>query len=101
MAHGVPLILKGYKGDHPAREMVEPEYQKYIQVYGKARDSIDIFNDYSNMSIEDRQALADSAYKVLNKDIFSKNLENALYKTVEKKNQTLSQNSNLNEFFVA
>ena len=101
LAHGVPLILKGYKGHHPAKEMVEPEFQKYIRVYGKARDSIDIFNDYSKMSIEDRQALADSAYKVLNKDIFGQNLENALYKTIEKKKQTLSQSSNLNEFFVA
>ena len=98
LQYGIPLIVKGFKGEHPAHEMVEPEFRKYIHVYKSTKEIPGIFNEFSKMTLEERQSLADSAYRVMNKKLFTESLENALECAINKYAETNHSNG-LESFF--
>lgn len=88
LSRGIPLIVSNSNGMHPAQEMIEPEFAKYVYLYKNKKDFIEKINEFSLMTIEERQKLADSAYRIMSKDIFSSKLIELLSKTVEKYNTT-------------
>lgn len=97
LSNGVPLIVRGYKGIHPAYEMVEPEFRKYIHIYENKQDFVDKANQFMNMTIEERQALADSAYRVMNKKKFEQSLTKILRDSIVKYNST--KKTSIEDFF--
>ena len=86
LSKGIPLIVTNSKDSHPAQEMVEPEFAKYVYLYKNKTDFLEKVKEFSLMTIEERQALADSAYRVMSKEIFSNRLVELLNKTMEKYN---------------
>jgi hypothetical protein len=97
LSNGIPLIVKGYKGTHPAYEMVEPEFRKYIHVYENKKDFVDKANEFMNITLDERQSIADSTYRVMNKNNFYKNIETTLLKAIDKFNKT--KTNTLESFF--
>lgn len=93
LSKGIPLIVSNSNGKHPAQEMVEPEYAKYVYLYKNKKDFLEKVKEFSLMTVEERQALADSAYRVMSKEIFSNKLVELLNYTIEK------YNSNKNDIF--
>lgn len=90
LSRGIPLIVSNSGGSHPAQEMVEPEFAKYIYLYTNKKDFVEKVKEFSLVSIEERQALANSAYKLLSKDIFSANLRSVLEEAIVKYNDQKS-----------
>lgn len=86
LSKGIPLIVTNSKDSHPAQEMVESEFAKYVYLYKNKTDFLEKVKEFSLMTIEERQALADSAYRVMSKEIFSNRLVELLNKTMEKYN---------------
>ena len=96
LSRGVPIIVKGYKGEHPAKEMVEPKYQKYVHVYDGSKDDFrNKVREFSSITLSERKAIAQSCYKLTSKEQYSKNLESALNKSIIK----YKENSNSCLFF--
>jgi hypothetical protein len=84
LSKGIPLIVSNSKDSHPAQEMVEPEFAKYVYLYKNKTDFLEKVKEFSLMTVEERQALADSAYRVMSKEIFSNKLVELLNQTMEK-----------------
>ncbi len=96
LSRGVPIIVKGCKGEHPAKEMVEPKYQKYVHVYDGSKDDFrNKVREFSNITLSERKAIAQSCYKLTSKEQYGKNLESALNKSIIK----YKENSNSCLFF--
>jgi len=86
LSRGIPIIVKGIKNSHPAKEMVEPEYQKYVHIYENKKDFIDKVKEFSNVTIEERHQIANSCYKITSKNMYGNKLEKALNSAVLKFN---------------
>jgi len=97
LSNGIPIIVKGYKGTHPAYEIVEPEFRKYIHVYENKQDFVNKVNEFIGMTIAERQALADSAYRVMNKKKFEEKLIQILQNSIVKYNHT--KKTSIEDFF--
>jgi len=84
LSRGVPIIVKGYKDWHPAKEMLEPEYQKYVHIYKNKADFIDKVREFSNLTLAERKQIAQSCYNVTSKKQYGISLESALNKSIIK-----------------
>ena len=98
LSQGVPLILKGYKGYHPAFEMVDEQLHKYLQVCKTNKEMYAAAEAVHNLDISERQKIAASCYKLMNRDSYYQRLNTALCGTIEKyKDQ--NKPSGLGSFF--
>lgn len=88
LSRGVPLIVSNSNGKHPAQEMIEPEFSKYVYLYKNKTDLLEKVKEFTLMTVDERQALANSAYRVMSKDIFSSKIVDMLNKTIKKYNMT-------------
>lgn len=84
LSRGVPLFLKGYKGQHPAYEMVDPSMHKFLCICKNTKEMVDQYHKFSLMTLEDRKNLAKSAYDKFSKDVFKDKLEGSLEKVIRK-----------------
>lgn len=85
LSRGVPLILKGYKGLHPATEMVEPSMQKYVTIVKNTQEFNHAIARYMKTTFSERQDLAESCYKITSKENYKNNIEKLLTVALEKK----------------
>jgi len=86
LSRGVPIIVKGIKKLHPAKEMVEPKYQKYVHIYENKKDFIDKVKEFSNITMEERKQIANSCYRITSKNMYGNKLEKALNNAILKFN---------------
>jgi hypothetical protein len=84
LSRGVPIIVKGWHGKHPAQEMVEPEFQKYVHVLENKKDFITAVNEFSKMNLAERRALANSCLRVTSREKYRKDLETILFDAINK-----------------
>lgn len=84
LSRGVPIIVKGHKGNHPAKEMIEPEYQKYVHIYDNKDDFRNKVEEFSSITLSERKAIAQSCYNITSKNQYGKKLESALDKSIIK-----------------
>jgi hypothetical protein len=79
---------------HPATEMVGDDCKKYVYEFKSKDDFIQKVKEFSKMSLDERQKLADSCYKKMGWENFKKVWNNAALQTVksfENKNSTLKR----------
>jgi hypothetical protein len=88
LSRGVPLIVKGWKGKHPATEMIEPEFSKYVHILKNKNEFTDVVRGFQNMTLQERKDLAASCYRKTSKEQYRKSLERVLKGAVEKYNTT-------------
>ena len=86
LSRGVPLIVKPHKKleTHPALEMVEPEFQKYIYMYKDKADFEYAVNMFTTVGLDERKALAASCFKTTSKKSYAKKLETVLDTAIKK-----------------
>ena len=92
---GIPLILYGKNGYHPALEFVSKEFLKYVYVYSKRDDFITKLEEFNKMTLDERKLLAQNCVENMSFDKFKLNYENALNSTI-KKYYSISRNSLFN-----
>ena len=84
LSRGIPLLIKSRNNlPHPATEMVENDYKKYIYEFTDRDDFIQKVKEFSKMSLDERQKLADSCYKKMGWENFKKTWNNAALETIE------------------
>lgn len=88
LSRGVPLIVKGYKGRHPATEMVEPEFSQYVHILENKNEFSGVVKKFQSMTLQERKDLAASCYRRTSKEQYRKSLERMLERAVEKYNVT-------------
>ena len=86
LSRGVPLIVKPHKKleTHPALEMVEPEFRKYIYMYKDKADFEYAVNMFTTVGLDERKALAASCFKTTSKESYAKKLETVLDNAIKK-----------------
>lgn len=94
---GIPLLIYGEAGVHPASNFVEPEFRRYIRYFKTRAQFYDIVTEYSAMTLEDRKALSNSCVSKMGEDNFRKCYTEALEKSIEKYKSKVS--NNLESFF--
>ena len=85
LSRGVPLILKGYKGLHPATEMLEPHMQKYISIVKNTKEFNHAVSKYMKTTSEERKQIAKSCYAKTSKENYQKQIDLLLEKALTKK----------------
>jgi len=95
LSRGIPLLIKSRNNlPHPATEMVGDDCKKYIYEFKSKDDFIQKVKEFSKMSLDERQKLADSCYKKMGWENFKRTWNNAALQTVkscENKNSTLKR----------
>ena len=95
LSKGVPLLVTSRNNlPHPATEMVGDDCKKYVYEFKSKDDFIQKVKEFSKMSLDERQKLADSCYKKMGWENFKKVWNNAALQTVksfENKNSTLKR----------
>ena len=88
---GIPLLIKGDDNIHPAHSFVGENFKQYVSTFKTKAEFHDIMNKYSQMTLEDRKALANSCLETMGMEKFIAKYESALNKCIEKyKNRTVS-----------
>lgn len=99
LSQGVPVIAKGKGNIHPSKELLTDKYKKYVHVYKDKNDFIETALKFMNLTVEERNAIANSCATQMSKEKFTNNLIDALHACVEKylSNRMLNS-SNLMKF---
>ena len=100
LVRGVPLIVFGTKeNNHPALEMCDDVMKKrYIRVVRTKQEFIKAVAEFSNLTITDRQDLADRAY-AQNSDINFKHKLETIFAAAITKHATVVEEDNIERFF--
>lgn len=99
LSRGVPLIVKEKMGGHPATEMVEPEFLKYVALIKNKKDFTEKVKEFIIVPIEERKLLAESVTRKMGKEAYKKLITSVVDGTVSKYRNTNKQ-SGLEEFFL-
>ena len=100
LSRGVPIIVKGFKGVHPAQEMVEDHMKQYIYVYNKKDDVIAKVKEWSNMTIETRQKIADSCYRMCSQEAYKIRLNEVVNQAITKYKNNSENTLHLDQFMI-
>ena len=100
LSRGVPIIVKGFKGAHPAQEMVEDHMKQYIYVYNKKDDVIAKVKEWSNMTIETRQKIADSCYRMCSQEAYKIRLNEVVNQAITKYKNNSENTLHLDQFMI-
>lgn len=100
LSRGVPIIVKGFKGSHPAQEMVEDHMKQYVYVYDKKEDVIAKVKEWSNMTIGTRQAIADSCYTKCSQEAYKARINEVLDRAISKYENNAETTLHLNQFMI-
>lgn len=84
LSRGVPLLVKGTKGEHPAKEMIEPSLSKYVYIIENRKDFLVKAQEFIMLPLEIRQQIADSTYNMMSKDKYCENIQSVLEKSIKK-----------------
>ena len=87
LSRGVPLILKDKSG-HPATEMVEPEFLKYLGLIKTKSQFLEKVDELMNIPMDERKKLAESVHRKMGKDNYKIMIQNILNSTIKKFNNT-------------
>lgn len=100
LSRGIPLIVKGYKGVHPAQEILSKHLaDKYVYCYEKAEDFIAKVEEFSKLDELQRFQIAHSAFEHRSKEAYAKKLNEILHKAIEKHQENSSKRQGIFEFF--
>tara|TARA_R100000008_G_C3584097_1_gene170785 strand:+ start:423 stop:1583 length:1161 start_codon:yes stop_codon:yes gene_type:complete len=84
LSRGVPLLVKNkYDLEHPAMEMVDKQMKRYVYPFKDKEDFINKVEEFLNITLEERQKIADSCYEKMGWDSFKKTWNHAVMETVE------------------
>ena len=83
LSRGVPLLLKDKSG-HPATEMVPEGYEKYVQLIKTKKDFLEKMELFKNISLKERQELADAVESKMGKENYKKIVQNIVQTSVQK-----------------
>jgi len=100
LSRGVPIIVKGYQGRHPAQEMVEKHMQQYVYVYETKEDVIAKVKEWSNMTIGTRQAISDSCYNKCSERAYQTKLDTILVEAISKYKNNSKNTLHLDQFMI-
>ena len=100
LSRGVPIIVKGFKGRHPAQEMIEDDMKEYVYIYDKKEDVVAKVKEWANLTIETRQALADSCYRKCSEDAYKVRLNEVLDRAVFKYKNNSETTLHLDQFMI-
>lgn len=98
LSRGVPLIVKGINGKHPAQEMVEESCQKYVYVYKNKTDFLEKVRYYQLLDYNERLAIAQSAFNKMNKEQYKNKIEKIVNYSVDKYSNDKKKSIGLDEF---
>tara|TARA_Y100000996_G_C22204011_1_gene512533 strand:- start:139 stop:546 length:408 start_codon:yes stop_codon:yes gene_type:complete len=84
LSRGVPLLVKNKYGlEHPATEMVDEQMKRYVYPFKDKEDFINKVEEFLNITLEERQKIADSCYEKMGWDNFKKTWNHAVMETVD------------------
>jgi hypothetical protein len=84
LSKGIPLLVRSKNNFHPAMEMIEDEFNQYIYCFKTKSDFVEKIREFSNITLEERQNLANSCYIKMNRNEFKKKWDYAIENTVKK-----------------
>lgn len=100
LSRGVPIIVKGFKGRHPAQEMLSDDMSRFVYVYDKKEDVIAKVKEWSNLSLETRQAIADSCYSKCSELAYQGRLNEVLNSAITKYKNNAETTLHLDQFMI-
>lgn len=100
LSRGVPVLVKNYKGMHPAKEMLPDEMKQYVHIFENKADMHSKVKEWSNLTIEDRQSIADACYSITSKEAYTNNLVNICSNAITKYKNNLNNGLHLSQFMI-
>lgn len=100
LSRGVPVLVKNYKGMHPAKEMLPDEMKQYVHIFENKADMHSKVKEWSNLTIDDRQAIADACYSMTSKEAYTNNLVNICSNAITKYKNNLNNGLHLAQFMI-
>ena len=100
LSRGVPIIVKGFKGRHPAQEMLGDDMKQYVYVYDKKEDVIAKVKEWSNLSLDTRQAIADSCYAKCSEIAYRSRISEVVFDAKFKYEENAETTLHLDQFMI-
>ena len=100
LSRGVPILVKSYKGQHPAKEMLPKEYQQYVHIFENKEDFINKIKEWSNLTIKQRQEIADACYSMTSKKAYTDQLVRICSSAMEKYEKNENRGLQLDQFMI-
>jgi hypothetical protein len=100
LSRGVPIIVKGFKGRHPAKEMLTEDMQQYVHIIESKDDAIKKVQEWSTLSLETRQAIADSCYSKCSEAAYTKRINDVVNDAVKKYENNEENTLHLDQFML-
>ena len=100
LSRGVPIIVKGFKGRHPAQEMLSDDMKQFVYVYDNKEDVLAKVKEWSNLSLETRQAIADSCYSKCSIHAYQGRLAEVLAQAIFKYKNNAETTLHLDQFMI-
>lgn len=100
LSRGVPVIVKNYKGQHPAKEMLPEEYQQYVHIFEDKKDFVNKIKEWSSLTISQRQEIADACYSVTSKKAYTDRLVRICNNAITKYKNNSKNTLHLGQFMI-
>lgn len=100
LSRGVPVLVKNYKGLHPAKEMLPDNMKQYVHIYESKADMHAKVKEWSKLTISDRQAIADACYSMTSKSAYTKRLVDICMNAVNKYKNNVKNGLHLDQFMI-
>ena len=100
LSRGVPIIVKGFKGRHPAQEMLSDDMKQIVYDYDKKEDVLAKVKEWLNLSLETRQAIANSCYSKCSELAYQGRLAEVLDSAISKYKNNAETTLHLDQFMI-
>lgn len=100
LSRGVPVLVKNYKGLHPAKEMLPEAMKEYVHIFENKADLLAKTKEWSTLTVETRQSIADACYDMTSKAAYTQQLELICSNAIEKYKNNLNNGLHLDQFMI-
>lgn len=100
LSRGVPVLVKNYKGLHPAKEMLPEAMKKYVHIFENKSDLLSKAQEWSKLSLITRQEIADACYDITSKTAYTNRLVRICNNAIDKYKNNSNNGLHLDQFMI-
>lgn len=100
LSRGVPVLVKNYKGQHPAKEMLPDDMKQFVHIFENKADMHAKVKEWSTLTLSDRQSIADATYSMTSKDAYTNNLVQICTNAITKYKNNANNGLHLSQFMI-
>ena len=87
LIRGIPLLLSGRNGLHPAQDMIEYKNRKYTYLFKNKQDFLNKYLEFEKLYISDRIEISNSTKHILSRKSYENQIENLIDFSIRKFNK--------------